>query len=273
MSIHIGEEVDVTFAELMPFYSLSDYNIENEFLTTKRKFDNLLDNKQFEMFLKRNKYEQIFNPTCVTPCQYLDEDEFINKNRTGEEFLNVFSLNIRSLPKHGGELLHFLKSLKTKFEVIVLTEIGTKNISVVENLIPDYNFNYVLPTKNKCGGIGIYTSDLLTNVTVLDGVKVINLCNCTKCETESLFIEFHYKGSAYNVGGVYRHPDGKVPHFITDLETVLNKIDNGKTTVLDGDMNIDIIKFSNEDVVSYMTTLMSCLCPIAFYHMWLFHLA
>ena len=82
MSIHIGEEVDVNFAELMPFYSLSDYNIENEFLTTKRKFENLLDNKQFEMFLKENKYEQIFNPTCVTPCQYFDEDEFINKNRT-----------------------------------------------------------------------------------------------------------------------------------------------------------------------------------------------
>ena len=73
------------------------------------------------------KYEQIFNPTCVTPCQYFDEDEFINKNRTGEEFLNVFYLNIRSLPKHGCELLHFLKSLKTKFEVIVLTEIGAKH--------------------------------------------------------------------------------------------------------------------------------------------------
>ena len=36
VSIHIGEEVDVNFAELMPFYSLSDNNIENEFLTTKR---------------------------------------------------------------------------------------------------------------------------------------------------------------------------------------------------------------------------------------------
>ena len=130
MSIHIGDEVDVNFAELKPFYSQSDYDIENEFLTTNRKFDNLLDNKQFEMFLKENQYEQIFNPTCVTPCQYFDEDEFINKNKMGENFLNVFSLNIRSLPKHGGEFLHFLKSLKTKFEVIVLTEKGAKNISV-----------------------------------------------------------------------------------------------------------------------------------------------
>ena len=149
----------------MPFYSLSDYNIENEFLITKRKFENLLDNKQFEMFLKENKYEQSFNPTCVTPRQYFDEDELINKNRTGGQLVNIFSWSIRSMPKHGGEFLHFLKSLETKFEVIVLTEIGAKNISVVENLIPDYKFNYVLTTKNKCGGVGIYISDLLTNVT------------------------------------------------------------------------------------------------------------
>ena len=59
-----------------------------------------------------------------------------------------FSLNIRSLPKHGGELLYFLKSLKTKFDAIVLTEIGSKNISVVEKLIPNYNFHYILPAKN-----------------------------------------------------------------------------------------------------------------------------
>ena len=56
VSIQIEDEVDVNFVELMPFYSLSDYNIENEFLTTKRKFENILDNKQFEMFLKENEY-------------------------------------------------------------------------------------------------------------------------------------------------------------------------------------------------------------------------
>ena len=77
----------------------------------------------------------------MTPCQYFDEDEFIKKNRKSDECLNIFALNIRSLPKHGGELLYFLKDLNTKFDVIVLTEIGSKNISVVEKLLPDYNFH------------------------------------------------------------------------------------------------------------------------------------
>ena len=38
---------------------------------------------------------------------------------------------------------------------------------------------------------------------------------------------------------------------------VLNQIDNDKTAVLAGYINIDIIKLSHEDVVSYVTTLMS----------------
>ena len=61
----------------------------------------------------------------------------------------------------------------------------------------------------------------------------------------------------YTVGGIYRHPNGNVSHFVSTLECVLHKIDTNRTTVLAGDINIDIIKFSNEDVVSYVSTLMS----------------
>ena len=99
--------------------------------------------------LKENKYEQIFSPSNMTACQYFDEDEFIKKNRKSDKCLNIFALNIRSIPKHSGELLDFLKDLHTKFDVIVLTEIGSLNISVVAKLILDYNFPYVLPAKKK----------------------------------------------------------------------------------------------------------------------------
>ena len=251
------EHRHMNYAKILPFYTLTDYNVEREFISTKRRFENLINNEKFECLLKENKYEQIFSPSNMTPCQYYDEDEFIKKNRKSDECLNIFALNIRSLPKHGGELLYFLKDLNTKFDVIVLTEIGSKNISVVEKLLPDYNFHYILPAKNKCGGVGIYTCNSLTNVIVKDDIKFAISCECVKCEIESLFIECCYRGTSYIVGGIYRHPNGNVSHFISDLEAVLNHIDNDKTTVLVGDMNIDIIKFSNEDVVSYVTTLMS----------------
>ena len=114
-----------------------------------------------------------------------------------------------------------------------------------------------MPAKNKCGGVGIYTSDSLTNVVVMEEIKLNKSCDCVKCETESLFIEFCYRDTTYTLGVIYRHPSGKLTHFISDLEIVLNQMDNNRTTVLAGDMNIDFIKFTNEEVVSYMTTLMS----------------
>ena len=242
------EHRHMNYAKILPFYTLTDYNVEREFISNKRNFANLINNEKFEWLLKENKYEQIFSPSNMTQCQYFDEDEFIKKNRKSDECLNILALNIRSLPEHGSELLYFLKDLNTKFDAILLTEIGPKNISVVEKLIPYYSFHYVLPAKNKCGGVGFYTCNSLTNVIVKDDIKLAILCDCVKCETESLFIEFCYICTTYIVGGIYRHPNGNVSHFISDLEAVLNQIDNDKTTVLAASMNIDIINFSSEDV-------------------------
>ena len=78
-----------------------------------------------------------------------------------------------------------------------------------------------------------------------------------KCEVESLFVEFMFNGAMYTVGGIYRHPNGNVSHFVAALGCALYKINTNRTTVLAGDMNIDIIKFSNEDVMFYMSILMS----------------
>ena len=61
----------------------------------------------------------------------------------------------------------------------------------------------------------------------------------------------------YSIGGIYRHPNGNVSHFVSALELLLNDLDNGRTTIIAGDMNIHIIKFTNIDVISYMTTMMA----------------
>ena len=85
-----------------------------------------------------------------------------------------------------------------------------------------------MPTKSKCGGVGIDTCKALTNVAVKDDIKKGKSFDCVICETESLFIECSYWGTAYTIGGIYRHPNGNVYHFITDLEMVLNQIDKDK---------------------------------------------
>ena len=66
-----------------------------------------MDNGEFKAYLKENTFEQLFNPFDSITCQYCDEYKFISANRNGDVFPNIFSMNIRSLPKHGGELVIF----------------------------------------------------------------------------------------------------------------------------------------------------------------------
>ena len=47
------EHSNVNYAELLPFYSLTDYNVESEYISTKRKFVNLINNEKFNKFPKR----------------------------------------------------------------------------------------------------------------------------------------------------------------------------------------------------------------------------
>ena len=223
----------------------------------KRKFANLMNNENFQTIITENKYEQLFNPNQNFSCQYYDECEFIIKNRNGDDFLNVFSLNIRSLPKTGGRTDEFLGTLKTEFHVIILTEIGSRNLTVVEKIFPNYTCFHKIRQRNNWGGVGIYIHNSLSNVGLLDEINIVLEYDCMKCEVESLFVEFMFNGAMYTVGGIYRHPNGNVSHFVAALECVLHKINTKRTTVLAGDMNIDIIKFSNEDVMFYMSTLMS----------------
>ena len=76
----------------------------------------------------------------------------------------MFSMNIRSLPKRGGELLYRMSVLNTKFDIIVLTEIGTRNIEWVKHLFENYELHYVLALNNLIGGVGIYFSKDIQNL-------------------------------------------------------------------------------------------------------------
>ena len=115
-------------------------------------------------------YEEILNAIESISCQYYDEEQFISKNRNGDEFLNIYTLN--SPLKHGGEPYVYIESLNTNFAVIILTEIGARNLSVVQKLLPNFKFFYLPPVDSNWDGVGIYLSKSLTNIFTLDEVKI-----------------------------------------------------------------------------------------------------
>ena len=51
-----------------------------------------------------------------------------------------------------------MRILKTKFDIILLKEIGTRNIAVVKHLYENYEFHYILPSNNLYGGVGLHFS-------------------------------------------------------------------------------------------------------------------
>ena len=222
----------------MPFRNLVDYDMEIAFESAKIRIEKLMSDQGLLNFIKENKLAEIFNPDDTVSCEYYDEDKFIKLGKNKPNCLNMLCLNIVSLPKHGGELLYLLSSLETHFQVIVLTEIGARNISVVENLIDDYSFHYVLPKGNNYGGVGIYLCNSLQNVCVVSELALVRTCHCIKCNFESLFINFTFRNKAYNIAGIYNHPNGNESHFKSALEISLNKIENSRTSIVAGDMII-----------------------------------
>ena len=232
-------------------------SLEDEFVSPKRKITNLINNKKFENLLRENAFDNLFEPNAISSCQYQEANEFTLRNRNGDDFLNIFSMNIRSLPKHGGGLVCFFNLMTTKFDVVVLTEIGAKNITLVENLLPGYKFYYIIPDKNKCGGVGIYMRDTIDSITPIEDVSMSLACGCTRCEVKSWFLQFVFRGVKYTVCGIYRHPNN-VNHFTEKLERILAKLSNDNRVLITGDLNIDLIKFADdESTLSYLTTLLS----------------
>ena len=112
-----------------------------------------------------------------------------------------------------GELICLLEILETKFDVIVLTEIGARNLNTVECLLHNYEFHYISPENNMFGGVGIYISDNFNGVQAIDDFTITKTCNCKKCEMESLFIGFSYKNIEF-VLGEYTDTQTVIPNIL-----------------------------------------------------------
>ena len=241
----------------LPFHSLVDYDIDVEFCSSKKRIQKLMEDNGLSGFLKENNFTDSLHLEQDSSCAYHDEESFSQLQISDRNKLNVFSLNIRSLPRHGGELLNYLNILDAQFQIIVLTEIGARNLSVVEHLIPNYTFHYVTPISNMFGGVGIYFSNDIEHLQEVSEYRLSKSCQCTGCDFESLFFNFTFNGKQFCLGGIYRHPGGNVDHFTTDLENSLHLIDKQRSCVFAGDINIDLIKYENEKSFNYVTTFLT----------------
>ena len=240
----------------LPFHSIVDYDVETNFESSKRRIQRLMEDHRILNFIKQYNLNRDLEFDDLQQCSYHDEESF-NKLSISSKSINIFSLNIRSLPGHGGQLLNFLNLLDCRFDILILTEIGSRNISVVETLLPGYAFHHVTPINNMYGGIGIYVSNDVENFSVLHDLSLTKDCNCVKCNFESLCIDFSLYGNNFTVLGVYNHPGGNLSHFGSALHYVMDKIDDKRTLIVAGDINIDLLRYNEPKIQDYLTLMLS----------------
>ena len=120
--------------------------------------------------LYENYFSDLFDNQDIPECAYFSHDDFIRPTRGAPTYLNIFSMNINSLPNHGG---------------IVLTEMGSCNINTVKYFLDSHVFYYVALINNMYGGVGICASDNVIKVQTMDNIALIKTCRCSKCEIES----------------------------------------------------------------------------------------
>ena len=92
----------------MPFENITDYDVENELESAKARIQQKMNDHRLENFLEENYLMDLFNPFDLNVCKYFDEDEHNGQRRSSKYHLNVVSMNIRSLPKHAGDLVVLL---------------------------------------------------------------------------------------------------------------------------------------------------------------------
>ena len=245
-------ECNIAWLKELPYYCVSKQEMENDIYKPALKKEDFVNN-DFLNDLKNLYNNDVYNNLNF---HYFTPDTFnikMNSYWLKSDF-SLFHLNIRSLNKNGDELCQFLNTINCDFDVLVLSEIWSCNVTHFSNLISGYNFYYDIPDSGNVGGVGIYVrSTLLHNI-----VDVYKISSSNECRVENLWMEVTKGCSKYIIGGIYRHPGHRITTFMQKFDNVLSQIGHYKLPCLiAGDINIDLKKFqTHTDTKAYLDTLL-----------------
>ena len=158
-----------------------------------------------------------------------------NKQEVAKQNFIIYHQNIHGLNGKTDELVISIASEMP--HLICLTEHHLKDNEIDVVHIP----NYILGarycrTNLKCGGIGIY---IHKNINYSN----INLLSyCKEQDIEIVAVELKFTVKNVIVLCVYRAPGGNLDHFLDQLDSILNRLDNPKSEcIICGDLNINFI--------------------------------
>ena len=244
-----------TACMLLPFYRLTNNQLEFELNSTRKNISNRLHDNTLQNYFK-NILIDSFPLSDSISCEYYDDEQFIEMSKRHGTNISIFHMNIRKFSKHRGELLAYLKSLQNDFDVIVLSEIGSDASFYFLSILREYACVYELPKGNTYGGMALYVNQKL-KVTEREDLKLLKTCMCSKCNFESIWIDVVKYNETFTIGGLYRHPGGNTAHFNTAVEVTLSKVNDKDTSIMTGDVNINLLNIDGAITTDYISSVMS----------------
>jgi len=227
-----------------PFSCLSNVELFDHFSYQPYKANNVdLDLKKILSDTLADDVIDTFESNYYTPCQL---NNLANRYRNNS-MLSMFHVNVRSLNANYNKLITFLQVLTFNFDVIILSEIWSTNLTYYTNLLNGYDFFFDLPG-NRAGGVGIYVKRSLNAIQTTKYNSPSS--NLRPRYYESVWIEICVEKRTSIIGGFYRHPNSPVKDFTDDFSYSLEKIKNIKYCYVFGDINICMSNYSHNNLTN-----------------------
>ena len=159
---------------LLPFFTLTNDQLEYELNTTRKNVCNRLHDDTLQNYFK-NIVIDSFPLNDSINCEYYNDDQFLQMSENVRSQISMFHMNIRKFSKHRGELLAYFKSLGMDFDIIVLSEIGSDASCYLASILTEYTYVHELPKDNDYGGVAIFIKQEL-RVSERDDLRLIKTC-------------------------------------------------------------------------------------------------
>ena len=168
-------------------------DLQNELHSSSEKLKSIIDNSTLTNYIS-----QIIPFSNNFHTKYLTEDGFNACMSTLTTKFLVFSLTIRSLNSHHGELLAYLQTLNYKFECVSLSDIWNYNLDFLQTVLPDYTPYIDKVTDSKM---------FVKNTYLVSERKDLKITNSENVKTENIWLEIaNTRRERTIISVTYRHP-------------------------------------------------------------------
>lgn len=169
----------------------------------------------------------------VSDSSQVEPDDCVNILSFPATSLKIVTQNIRSVYKNFDDFVAFLKRLKFRCDVLILTECRLADHKPPPTL-ENYNLHYTSVNHNQNDGVVVYISDHLT----------CNIEQITLNEANGLFVRIDQD---IGIICLYRSPSRyNIDPFLASLDIQLKRLADYETLIIMGDINVDI-KLNNTD--------------------------